>query len=302
VRIHLCGVRGSTPAPGAEFVRYGGHTSCVAIAPDDGAPHDGASHHGAPGGAPGGGAPRLILDAGTGLRRVTGLLGGAPFAGTIILTHLHWDHVHGLPFFSAGDRDDARVTLLLPEQEAQNEEGSAGAEEVLARGMSPPHFPITPAGLRGDWSFGSLAPGVFKAEGFTVEAREVPHKGGRTFGYRVSDGHSAMAYIPDHCPTALGPGPDGWGEYHAAALALAAGADLLIHDSFLRPDEVAAEASFGHPAADYAVALAHRAGARRVLLTHHKPDRTDDALDALATRFRADPTVTVAAEGHLLDL
>src|SRR5437762_7128763 len=67
--------------------------------------------------------PRLILDAGTGLRRVTGLLGGAPFAGTIILTHLHWDHVHGLPFFSAGDRDDARVTLLLPEQEAQNEEG-----------------------------------------------------------------------------------------------------------------------------------------------------------------------------------
>jgi len=205
VRIHLCGVRGSTPAPGAEFVRYGGHTSCVAIAPD-------------------GDAPRLILDAGTGLRRVTGLLGGAPFAGTIILTHLHWDHVHGLPFFSAGDRDDARVTLLLPEQEAQNEEaqtkeGSAGAEEVLARGMSPPHFPITPAGLRGDWSFGSLAPGVFKAEGFTVEAREVPHKGGRTFGYRVSDSHSTVAYLPDHCPTALGPGPDGWGEYHQAALA-----------------------------------------------------------------------------------
>ena len=132
MRIHLCGVRGSTPAPGAEFVRYGGHTSCVAIAIDD----DGAD------GAPGAAAPRLILDAGTGLRRVTGLLGGAPFTGTIILTHLHWDHVHGLPFFAAGDRHDARVALLLPEQG-----GNAGAEEVLARGMSPPHFPITPAGL-----------------------------------------------------------------------------------------------------------------------------------------------------------
>ena len=132
MRIHLCGVRGSTPAPGAEFDRYGGHTSCVALCPDDGAPFD----HGA--------APRLILDAGTGLRRVTGLLGGAPFTGTIILTHLHWDHVHGLPFFAAGDRPGARVTLMLPEQ------GSAGAEEVLALGMSPPHFPIRPSGLRGE--------------------------------------------------------------------------------------------------------------------------------------------------------
>ena len=279
MRIYLCGVRGSTPAPGAEFVRYGGHTSCVAIAPDDTA------------------APRLVLDAGTGLRRVTGLLPGEPFVGTIILTHLHWDHVHGLPFFAAGDRADARVALLLPEQEK-----NTTAEDVLTEGMSPPHFPITPRGLRGDWSFGAIAPGTFKAEGFTIEAREVPHKGGRTFGYRVSDGHSAVAYIPDHCPTALGPGPEGWGEYHPDALALAAGADLLIHDAFLRPDEVAAQASFGHPAADYAVGLARRAGAGRVLLAHHKPDRTDDELDELAARFRADPRVAVAAEGQVIDL
>jgi phosphoribosyl 1,2-cyclic phosphodiesterase len=278
VRIYLCGVRGSTPAPGAEFVRYGGHTSCVAIAPDDG-------------------PPRLVLDAGTGLRRVTGLLRGEPFAGTIILTHLHWDHVHGLPFFTAGDHPDARVTLLLPEQE-----GTRSAEELLAEDMSPPHFPITPRGLRGDWTFGAVAPGTFKADGFTVEAREVPHKGGRTFGYRVSDGHSSVAYIPDHCPTALGPGPEGWGEYHADALALAAGADLLIHDAFLRPEEVPALGSFGHPAADYAVSLARRAGAGRVLLAHHKPDRTDDELDALAARFRADPRVAVAAEGQVIDL
>ena len=239
MRVHLCGVRGSTPAPGADFVRYGGQTSCVAVA------HDGA--------------PVLVLDAGTGLRAVTGLLGGQAFDGSIFLTHLHWDHVHGLPFFRGGDREDARVDLLLPEQE----DGS-DAESVLARGMSPPHFPITPGGLRGAWTFGSLRPGQIKAEGFLIEAREVPHKGGRTFGYRVSDGHSTLAYIPDHCPTALGPGPEGWGEYHPAALGLAAGVDLLIHDAFLWPEEVAAQASFGHPAADYAVGLARRAGARRV--------------------------------------
>jgi phosphoribosyl 1,2-cyclic phosphodiesterase len=280
VHIYLCGVRGSTPAPGAEFLRYGGQTSCVAIAHDAGAP------------------PVLILDAGTGLRRVTALLGGQPFSGTILLTHLHWDHVHGLPFFRAGDRDDARVSLLLPEPD-----DGGSAEQVLARGMSPPHFPITPDGLRGRWTFGALRPGTVKAEGFAVEAAEVPHKGGRTFGYRVSDGRSVLTYIPDHCPTVPGPGPDGWGEYHPAVMGLAAGADLLIHDAFMLPEEVAAEAAFGHAAADYAVELARRAGARRVLLAHHKPERTDAELDRLGRRLAgANPDVLVAAEGQTFDL
>ncbi len=279
MRIHLCGVRGSTPAPGPEFIRYGGHTSCVAVA------HDGR-------------AVTLILDAGTGIRQVTPLLGGAAFAGTIVLTHLHWDHVHGLPFFGAGDRDDARVTLFQPDQG-----DGESAVDVLARGMSPPHFPITPNGLRGSWSFSAIEPGPLKAEGFTVEAREVPHKGGRTFGYRVSDGRSVITYIPDHCPTVAGPGPQGWGEYHPAALDLAAGTDLLIHDAFLLPEEVAAEASFGHAAADYAVELGQRAGARRVMLAHHKPDRTDAELDLLAARLATGQAgVIVAAEGEILEL
>ena len=280
MRLYLCGVRGSTPAPGAEFLRYGGHTSCVAIA------HDDADR------------PTLVLDAGTGLRRVTALLGGLPFAGTILLTHLHWDHVHGLPFFTGGDRDDARVSLLLPRQP-----GGVSAEATLARGMSPPHFPIAPGGLRGAWTFGDVAPGRLKAEGFTVEAREIPHKGGATLGYRVSDSRSVVAYLPDHCPTALGRGPEGLGEYHPAALDLASGADLLIHDSFLLAEEVAAEASFGHAALDYAIGLGRRAGARHVLLAHHKPGRTDDALDQVARRVAAGPAnVTVAAEGEIIDL
>jgi phosphoribosyl 1,2-cyclic phosphodiesterase len=282
VRVYFCGVRGSTPAPGREFVRYGGHTCCVALARDHAA------------------RPTLLLDAGTGLRQVTPLLHGMPFDGTILLTHLHWDHVHGLPFFTAGDRDDARVNLLLPEQE-----NGAGAEETLAVHMSPPHFPITPSGLRGAWTFDTVSPGPLKAEGFTVEARAVPHKGGATLGYRVSDGSHVIAYIPDHCPTVLGPGPDGWGEYHQDALDLASGADLLIHDAFLLPGEVAAEAFFGHAAADYAIGLGRRAGARRVMLAHHKPSRTDDELDQLASRVAAGPpglTVSVAAEGEMIDL
>jgi ribonuclease BN (tRNA processing enzyme) len=244
-----------------------------------------------------------LLDAGTGLSRVTTLLGGQPFAGTILLTHLHWDHSLGLPFFRGADHPHSRVTLLLPDQG-----DGIPAQALLQRVMSPPFFPITPGQLRGDWHFETVSPGQFtaaqlKAEGFAVEAREIPHKGGRTLGYRVSDGTSVLAYVTDHCPTALGPGPDGLGEYHEAALALADGADVLIHDAQIVAEEVAAEACFGHAAAEYAVALARRAGAGHVVLFHHKPARTDPELDAIAARFASSPIpVTVASEGLTLEI
>jgi phosphoribosyl 1,2-cyclic phosphodiesterase len=278
VRVHLCGVRGSTPAPGAEFLRYGGHTPCLALA------HDGA-------------APTLILDAGTGIRDVTALLGGRSFTGTILLTHLHWDHLQGLPFFAAAEHEDASVTLLLPEQE-----DGADAISVLARAMSPPHFPVGPTELDGAWTFATIAPGESIREGFTVLAREIPHKGGRTFGYRISDGRSTLAYMPDHCPTALGPGPDGWGEYHPAALELASGADVLVHDAQLTREELGAEARFGHAVADYAIQLGRRAGSRAVILFHHAPDRTDAALDQLAGRLADAQGATLAVQGSVLEL
>ncbi|MDQ3147470.1 MAG: MBL fold metallo-hydrolase, partial [Actinomycetota bacterium] len=239
MRVHVCGVRGSTPAPGADFVRYGGHTSCLALS------HDGE-------------APSLVLDAGTGLRRVSGLLDGAAFRGAVLLGHLHWDHTQGLPFFAGGDRPDARVRLCLPDQ--------GDPVEVLSRFMSPPHFPIPPTALRGTWTFEGLAPGVSEIEGFTVLALEIPHKGGRTFGFRVSDGTGVVAYLSDHSPVSLGPGPDGLGPYHDAALALAEGADLVFHDAQHTAEELPARAHFGHSAAPYAVGLAAAAGARSVLL------------------------------------
>ena len=279
MRVDLCGVRGSTPAPGADFLRYGGHTSCVALTRE------------------GDDAPTLILDAGTGIRTVAGLLGGRPFSGTILLTHLHWDHIQGLPFFHPADCDNARVTLLLPEQE----DGS-GAASVLARAVSPPFFPMEPGQLRGSWTFATVAPGEWQEGGFTVIAREIPHKGGRTFGYRISDGRSTLAYMPDHCPTALGPGPDGWGEYHPAALELASDVDVLLHDAQLMPEELAAEGCYGHSATDYAIGLGRHAGARSVVLFHHHPDRTDAALDALAERLADTPAVTIAVQGSALDL
>ncbi len=279
MRVHLLGVRGSTPAPGSDFVRYGGFTSCVAIA------HDDAS------------SPTLILDAGTGIRHASALMDAGAFNGTVLLGHLHWDHTHGLPFFRAGDREDSRVSLFLPEQG----DGSS-ALEVLSRGMSPPHFPVSPDELRGAWTFTNLAPGTYEFEGFAVSAIEIPHKGGRTYGYRVSDGHSVLTYMSDHCPTDLGPGPDGWGEFHPAALELCEGADVLVHDASLVKEEVAEQAFYGHAAAEYAVELARRANVARVVLFHHKPDRTDDELDEIATRFGSVPQVLIASETMVLGL
>jgi ribonuclease BN (tRNA processing enzyme) len=261
-------------------MRYGGHTSCLAVT------HADAD------------TPALILDCGTGVRGVTRVLGDGPFRGSILLTHLHWDHVLGLPFFAAADREGASTTLLLP---AQEDESSATA--ALAGAMSPPHFPIGPEDLRGSWTFDTLPEGEWQGEGFTVHAREVPHKGGRTFGYRVSDGRSTFTYIPDHGPTLYGAGPDGWGEYHPAAMDLCEGADLLVHDAQLLNDaELAREASFGHACADYALALARRARVARVVLFHHRFDRTDAALDELARLHEPDAEVQVAVQGSTLEL
>jgi phosphoribosyl 1,2-cyclic phosphodiesterase len=279
VRVHFWGVRGSTPAPGSEFVRYGGFTSSIALAHDDEA------------------LPTLILDAGTGLQRARATFGDQPFLGTILLTHLHWDHTHGIPFFTAGDRTDSRVSIRVPEQP-----DGTGALEILSRGMSPPHFPVSPDQLRGDWTFENHSPGTQEIEGFEVTTLEIPHKGGRTFGFRVSDSHSTLTYMPDHCPTERGLGPQGWGDFHENAMVLSQGADLLVHDASLVAEEVAAEAYFGHAAAEYAVELGRRANVGRVVLFHHKPNRTDEELDSIGSRFGPEPKVLVAAESIVLEL
>lgn len=272
MELFFCGVRGSTPAPGPAYVRYGGHTSCLALAHDDG-------------------VPGLVLDGGTGLANLDVVLAEAPFDGTILLGHLHWDHTHGLPFFAAGARPGHRVQVLMPGQDAD-------AERVLARAFSPPHFPIEPGALGAGWSFNSIEEGEHEFEGFSVLARDIPHKGGRTFGYRVSDSTGSIAYFSDHHPLALGPGPQGLGELHEAAVELAAGVDLLIHDAQYTRNELPRLAYFGHSCPEYAIALAVAAGARQVCLFHHAPSRTDREIDEIVGRLRSGPVpILVAADG-----
>jgi ribonuclease BN (tRNA processing enzyme) len=271
----FCGVRGSTPAPGAEFVQVGGNTSCLAVTPD------------------GADRPRLLLDAGTGIRAVTGLLGGEPFRGTILLSHLHWDHVQGLPFFAAGDRDDAEVVLHVP-----CEGDDAEALALLRRTMSPPHFPIGPEGLQGRWSFAALDEGHLEVEGLQVEVARVAHKGGLALGFRVRDERTTLAYVPDHLPGVLGP-------EHDRTVELARGADVLVHDAQFVAGEEALAIDYGHSTIAQAVAVAVEAGVGTLVLFHHAPARTDEQVEAIGRRARAmaqeadsDLVVAVAREGE----
>lgn len=266
----LCGVRGSTPAPGVEFAGVGGNTSCVAVPTPTGR--------------------WLILDAGTGLRRLGTVLHGAPLCGSILLTHLHWDHTQGLPFLPNADRSDAEVSLWLPAQ--ADDPSGTDPVAVLRRSMSPPHFPIGPDALLGSWRFGALDAGEHTIEGFTVTAAEIEHKGGRTFGYRIDGPDGSLAYLSDHAPRLAG------ADRREAALKLAGGVDVLLHDAQYVSDERAIADAYGHATIDDAIAMAAEAGAKHLTLIHHAPDRTDQDMAAVERSLGDAPVPTaIGREG-----
>ncbi len=253
MRIDVLGCRGSTPATGAAFIRYGGDTSSVAVSASSDA------------------SPSLILDAGTGLGRVRDRLDGHPFRGCLLLTHLHWDHTHGIPFAPSLDHHESEVDLWLPEQ-------GVDPLQLLSRAIGPPHFPVTPDRLQGRWRFHTLEEGRHEIAGMEVMAREIPHKGGRAFGYRVTAGRS-VAYLPDHAPGPPGSGRLGLGEVSDGVRDLAENADVLLHDGQHPATEWPEKAFLGHASPEYAMDLAEQAGAGRLVLFHHDPSRTDDEID-----------------------
>jgi phosphoribosyl 1,2-cyclic phosphodiesterase len=168
--------------------------------------------------------------------------------------------------------------------------------------MSPPFFPIGPEELDGLWEFDALEEGTHAFEDLEVLAREVPHKGGRTFGYRITDpsGHS-LAYVPDHSPIQHGEGPQGLGEYHEAIVALTRDVDVLFHDAQHTAEEFEAVRGLGHSSIEYAIGLAENVGVKKLQLFHHSPNRDDDSLDALmASLPHSQVQVEAAREGTVL--
>ncbi len=277
VVVSFHGVRGSTPCSCSTLQRYGGNTSCVSVEQDGQVP--------------------IVFDLGTGLRQWGSAL--ADRAGLelhALVTHLHWDHVQGLPFFVPLHRGDTTMHIYGP---GEDDESMASA---FSRFMAPPFFPICPSDLASTIEFHDITDGDLVIDDAEVMVRPVPHTG-YTNGYRVTRSGASVAYVPDH-QEPIGR-PD---EVDDAVLELCAGVDVLIHDAQFRADELGAKSDWGHCTVDYAVEVALQAEVRTLVLFHHDPGHDDTEVDrmtaAAAERGLAGglESVVAAAEGMKLTL
>ena len=247
------GTRGSIPAPGPATVRYGGNTSCLEVRA---------------------GGRRYVFDAGTGIRELSRHLAPeGPIEAELFLTHFHWDHVQGFPFFSQLYDPDTRVRVHGPPQDG------AGVASVLAGIMAPSYFPVPLQALAAGVEFVDVDGLPWTDGTVEVAALRVCHPG-FTCGYRLGAGGASLAYVPDN---ELAAADDA---LYRRIVGLVAGVDVLVHDAMWRDDEYPRYRGWGHSSVGDAVRLAEDAGARRLLLFHHSPERSDDELDGIVRDLR----------------
>ena len=260
MRLKIWGCRGSVPTPGPKTVRYGGNTSCVEVALGDGAV--------------------LVLDAGTGIRRLgLDLLERGVRRLHLLLTHLHLDHLEGLRFFAP--LWDERVTLDVWGPPSP----LLSLRDRIARAFSPPLFPVDLRDVPAEVTFHDVPREPWTLESASLTANLVVHPG-PTVGYRIEDGGSTVAYLPDHEP-ALAGALSGRPRHWISGAAVAEGADVLLHDAQYFEDEYEQRVGWGHSSVADAVRYAEAVDARRLLLFHHEPLHNDGSLDRLESRARA---------------
>jgi phosphoribosyl 1,2-cyclic phosphodiesterase len=281
MRIKVWGARGSVPAPGPQMNRYGGNTSCIQVTLTSG--------------------EQLILDAGTGIRTL-GLELSRSRQISILLTHLHLDHIQGLMFFPPCFRAECDITIWGPASP------EASLEDRIARYISAPLSPVEVRELPCSVAFRDAPATEWELGGATIRAEAVTHRG-PTLGYRITDGDTTLCYIPDHEP-ALGTPLSGLDPEWISGYDLARDADLLVHDCQYTDLEYPEHVGWGHSGLGDTLTFAHRVGARRLLLFHHDPLHADDFLDRLHADARSrweelggDATeVEIGIEGGALDV
>ena len=285
--VRFWGTRGSIAKPGPATVRYGGNTSCVEVRGDDGT--------------------LIVLDCGTGAHGLGQALvaRGPRCDGHLLITHTHWDHIQGFPFFAPLFVPGNTWHIYAP--------GKLGRqlEQTLAGQMEYNYFPVTLAQLGATVRFHDLGEGEFAIGGVRVTARYLNHPA-LTLGYRLESGGAAVVYSVDHEPHAPDPAASGEGapprhDEDRRHIDFLAGADLVIHDSQYTIGEYPQKTGWGHTPAEWAVDYAIAARARRLALTHHDPMRDDAAVDRVLEMCRrraesAGSTIEIfaAAEGQEL--
>ncbi|HKC83908.1 MAG TPA: MBL fold metallo-hydrolase [bacterium] len=276
MHIRFWGTRGSIPTPGPTTVRYGGNTACVEVRDKTGA--------------------LLVLDAGTGLRELGSHLmsanGSRPSNVDLLLSHLHWDHIQGIPFFRPAFVPKSSLRIIGPKQ-------SRSMKELLGLGMDDPFFPVDLDDIPATLDIGELQDGSNEQIGpYRVRAAAIFHPA-PCLAYRIeADGRSVVYATDTEDPFSGKPNP---------VIALSEGADTLIHDAQYLPSDF--KATWGHSTIEAAIDVAARAKVKRLVLFHHDPDRSDDALDHIgrdaqrAGRERlAGLEVLVAREGLELEV
>jgi ribonuclease BN (tRNA processing enzyme) len=267
-------------------VRYGGNTPCVEVRTSEGW--------------------LIVLDAGTGIRELGRSLieraHGAPIRGDIFLTHAHWDHIQGIPFFGPMFQRGNHFTIW------GSKSHEPSLDRVVRGQMSPAVFPVAFEQLDATVDFCELTREHRSAHGYEVRAFEVRHPGGAV-GYRfaeVGNGAAAFVYISDN---ELGAGADGdaRAEWRRALVDFVRGARVLVHDTTYTAEEYEQHRGWGHSTYEEAVELALDAGVDTLVLFHHKPERTDDEVDervaacrALVAARRGRLEIVAAAEGMTL--
>jgi ribonuclease BN (tRNA processing enzyme) len=273
-------VRGSCPCSGPGYLRYGGNTACVLVEVGD--------------------ESAIVVDLGSGLRPLgydleSRVGSGGAVDMTVLLSHLHWDHIIGLPFCTPLLREGASMEVFGPPQKA------GSLYDAVDCVLKPPFFPVTMRDLQGHFSFREAADEDFAVGSAKVKTRLVPHTG-TTLGFRIEAGGASAAFVFDH------QAPEDMSSVAPGVLELCDGADLVVHDAQYTDSEYALKATWGHSTIAYAVHVAAEAGARTLSLFHHDPTHHDEDVERLLQGARELPeagrleAVEAAAEGAVVDL
>jgi len=278
VKITFWGTRGSLASPGPDTVRYGGNTSCVAVEGNEGT--------------------AIILDAGTGIRNLGLNMPPDIRQIHILLTHLHMDHIQGLPFFVPLRRKGAEIHIWGPASTTLH------LNARLQKYLSPPLFPVSLREIAMGIHFHELPGQVIEIGELMIQAQLIIHPN-PTIGYRIECAGTAVTYLPDHEP-ALGARMYPYEKEWTSGYALAEGADVLIHDAQYTEQEYQTRMGFGHSSFHHALQFAMLSGVKQFVPFHHDPAHSDDELDRMfaesTARLQPACLVTPSREEMTLDV